>query len=189
MSPVRGTVSPHSRWSRTVTGQAGPRPRRGTARGCVTDIRAGLPPCRPLSFADAHLAPVKPPDPPGDIAGLRHERKIPFHRHRCALRGAGPGGRLPVRHAGLLRCAVKTAFGRVRSLRGLADAPLRSPASPRDRPPSAHTSLRSVPYGTGRLAGAAHISRTIPAPARLPGTIGLSNPFYRTIPIGRPFSV
>ena len=41
-SPVRGTGSPHSRWSRTVTGQAGPRPRRGTARGFTTDIRAGL---------------------------------------------------------------------------------------------------------------------------------------------------
>ena len=47
-SPVRGTGSPHSRRLRTVTGQAGPRPRRGTARGFATDIRAGLPPCRPL---------------------------------------------------------------------------------------------------------------------------------------------
>ena len=180
---MRGTGSPHSRWSRTVTGQAGPRPRRGTARGFATDIRAGLP-----ALSSAAL-PSSRQTRRGTLQGFATNEKTPFHRHRCALRGAGPGGRLPVRHAGLLRCAVKTASGRVRSLRGLDDAPLRNPSSPRVRPPPAHTSLRSVPYGTGRLAGAAHISRTIPAPARLPGTIGLSNPFYMTIPIGRPFSV
>ena len=133
-----------------MTGRAGPRPRRGTASECATDIRAGLPPCRPLSFADAHFAPVKPPDPSGDIAGLRHERKT--SDSPTAMRPAGRRARRPsASHTG---CPSLSASGSPKSpVRAAAKAV--QPSTHRSRPPPAHTSLRSVPCGTGRHAGAA----------------------------------
>lgn len=62
--------------------------------------------CRPLSFADAHFAPVKPPDPPGDIAGLRHERKTsdsPTSMRPAGRRAGRPSACPPCRSPALRR--------------------------------------------------------------------------------------